>query len=586
MRRREMLKTADPRDEGVATPICFEGAMAASSMNEDSERAAIAKIHDHCAVYTQPDVACGILDLVGWKANRDLLGRRLLEPSCGDGSFLFPAIERLLRSASRSGVLTEAKLSQIIVAYEFDPDTAKAARAKVEERLSGAGLAAAVAARLAARWVRCEDFLLAEGLGAFTHVVGNPPYMRWSKLPRLLRRAYEAKLPAHAARGDVCLSFIWRAVELLDLSIGQVAFLCADRWLRCAYGAVARTKLAERVRVAAHLEVHTLPVFRGPRKVGTYAAITVLDGATNGGSIVAKVASMEDLARRLHAGTRARGRNRSVKVLVGKGGAILAESGLVALFERMSAGTAHLRDAGVTIRCGMALGSAFAFIVGEDAEIEPDRLIPFLRASDLTVDGRAVPTKRLADVWTHDGALVDLGAYPALKAHLERHKTSLDARVCVVRPEQWYRTIDRIDRDRLAAPKILVAGMAKLSRVAWSSGGAQPSNALYALTSSDWPLSALYALFRAGVLDVFAAVLAPRFSGGSMRFDGNVLGQVRIPLWSSLDQGIKKALEEMDATAHSPRPDLIAGAYGLRSADKLRILAAVTARPPSSATSP
>jgi hypothetical protein len=258
----------------------------------------------------------------------------------------------------------------------------------------------------------------------------------------------------------------------------------------------------------------------------------------------------------------------------------------MALFERMSANTVRLREAGVTVRCGMALGSASAFIVGDDADIEPDRLIPFLRACDLADDGRAVPTKRLADVWAHDGTLADLNAYPALKAHLEQHKTSLGARACVVRAEQWYRTIDRLDRNRLAAPKILVAGMAKVSRVAWSPGGAQPSNALYSMTSSDWPLSALYALFRSGVLDVFAAVLAPKFSGGSIRFDGNVLGQVRIPLWSSLDDRAKKALEDVDVGAGHPRPDLIARVYGFRPAEHRKVLAVVTNRPPSSATSP
>src|SRR5689334_15206068 len=99
------MKIDDSRDDGVVTSVGFEGAMAASSTNKDTQRTAIAKSRDHCAVYTQPEIACGILDLIGWKANRDLLGQRLLEPSCGDGSFLIPAIERLLESASRSGVL-------------------------------------------------------------------------------------------------------------------------------------------------------------------------------------------------------------------------------------------------------------------------------------------------------------------------------------------------------------------------------------------------------------------------------------------------------------------------------------------------
>lgn len=39
-----------------------------------------------------------ILDLVGYRSDRPLLKLKLLEPSFGDGDFLLPAIDRLLRS--------------------------------------------------------------------------------------------------------------------------------------------------------------------------------------------------------------------------------------------------------------------------------------------------------------------------------------------------------------------------------------------------------------------------------------------------------------------------------------------------------
>jgi methylase of polypeptide subunit release factors len=45
--------------------------------------------------------------------------------------------------------------------------------------------------------LRNDDFLLRDFQGAtFTHVVANPPYLRWGKLPEGLSAAYRARLPS------------------------------------------------------------------------------------------------------------------------------------------------------------------------------------------------------------------------------------------------------------------------------------------------------------------------------------------------------------------------------------------------------
>ncbi|MER9481939.1 hypothetical protein NKI74_21420 [Mesorhizobium sp. M0494] len=313
--------------------------------------------------------------------------------------------------------------------------------------------------------------------------------------------------------------------------------------------------------------------------MGAYAAIMVLDRNLAGGTTFMEVPSLEQLTHRLR--NRAPAIKTSLSCALGaRGGAVLAGASLSAVFQKIVDKSVHLGDAGVDVRCGLALGSAPVFIFQENANVEVDRLLPYVRARDLGHNGRVVPATYLANVWTAGGELVDLAGYPKLRAHLEAHRESLQSRACVTRPEYWYRTIDRIDLARVAAPKILVAGMAKTSRVALSPGGAQPSNALYSLTSTNWPLNALFALFRSGLLDVFAEVLAPRFSGGSKRFDGNVLGQVRIPLWSNVDPALQKLLVDLDVSTPKPRPGLIADLYGVRGVGHRKALAAATLRPP------
>ncbi|MDP9916737.1 hypothetical protein J2W24_002384 [Variovorax boronicumulans] len=536
-----------------------------------------AAVHSHCAVYTAPRVAEAMLDRVGWTANADLRGRRLLEPACGDGSFLLPAIERLVASLRRHRVCDEQRLADAIVAFEFDPETAEALKARVVELLANTGLSRKVAARVASGWVRCEDFLLANDLSSFSDVVGNPPYMRWSKVPEKLRRSYEKYLPAYAARGDLCLAFVCRAVELLHQDKGHLAFLCADRWLRCAYGAEARGSLESAVRLSMHLEVHDVPVFVGTRKVGAYAAITILDRDRKGEVVVARATSIDDLCKRLlpDAG---RSTASHASRLTGSGGAVLAGADLAATFCKIVESTPTLAEAGVEVRCGMALGCAPVFIVEAETTIESERLVPWIKTRDLLDDGTVEPSARLVDVWNNGESLVDLDEYPELRAHLKFHEAALQKRACVAAPSQWYRTIDRLSRTRMSAPKILVAGMSKFSRVAMSHGGAQPSNAIYSLSSTEWPLAALFAVLRSGALDIFSAVLSPRFSGGVKRFDGNLLRQVRLPRWSEVAPSLQKRLLALDVGTPTPRPELLSELYGISHATHKKALASAVAR--------
>lgn len=540
---------------------------------------AVAAVHAHCAVYTRPDVAAAILDRIGWTENADLRGRRLLEPACGDGAFLLPAVERLLQSARTHGACSETELIDAIVAFEFEPLTAQHLRLRLGQQLTEFGLPPKVAARIASRWLRCEDFLLAPDLGLFSDVVGNPPYMRWSKVPTLLRTSYEKHLPTYAARGDICLAFICRAVELLRTDDGRVAFLCADRWLRCAYGSAARVELERVARLAFHLEVHDVPVFVGTKRIGAYAAISILERTLHGAAVIAHASSLEDLRRRLKPGAGIASASRAAR-LQGSQGAILVGADLAAAFARMVETGTVLANAGIEVRCGMALGCASVFVIEGETDVEEDRLVPWARTPDLLLNGKVEPSARVINVWTEEGTLIKLSSFPRLKAHLASHRADLQKRVCVVRAGHWYRTIDRLDPLRVSSPKILVAGMARFARVALSRGAVQPSNAVYAVTTnSEWPLAALFALFRCGALDIFAAVLAPRFSGGTKRFDGNVLRQVRIPLWSQVDPVLKKHLLDLDVRFPTSRPDLLADIYKITSASHRKALATAVARP-------
>ena len=140
-----------------------------------------------CQFFTRADVAhvcMRQLDLP-----RDLLSIRLLEPAAGQGAFILPLIPRLVRQCVKSGQSLEALLPTIR-AFEIDPVVAASLKQKCTDELREVGVGEAVARAIVRAWVKNEDFLDAKFRTSFSHVVGNPPYIRWDAIPATLRASY------------------------------------------------------------------------------------------------------------------------------------------------------------------------------------------------------------------------------------------------------------------------------------------------------------------------------------------------------------------------------------------------------------
>lgn len=538
-------------------------------------------LHRKSAIFTAPLVADALLDATGWRPDRDLSSSRLLEPACGEGAILVPAAVRLFQSLGANGGTPDfEQLQDRILAYEIDSVTADVARGRVAVALRGIGAPRELAERLVASWIRNEDFVLARRCGSFTHVAANPPYLRWSRVPSRLRKLYEVALPRHVARGDLSLAFLWRALDLVG-GDGRVALLFPDRWLRSKYGEEFRAELAGRVGLIGHIETHNLPVFSGTRKVETYPAVSVFgvgDGLPSE-PLFRRAASIAEVARFcIEIGTRS-GAAAIAEVertprsnMVRSGGALLWDDGATRLVADLCDRYPAIRDAGMNIRCGTALGAASAFVLDDEDAVEADRTVRFVRTRDIKPCGEVLPSAWLANPWNEAGELVDLCEFPRLATRLFAHREELEARACARTSAEWYRTIDKIRPEMVASPKIIIAGMADRARVGLSAGGCQPGNALYAIYPGAWPLPALARLLRAGALDLFAQVLAPRLRNGSKRFDGYVLGQVRIPRWENLSAEQRSLF---DAKSNVEDRDIVAAIYRISREADLGVLRSI-----------
>ena len=162
-------------------------------------------VEERGAIYTRREVVDFILDLTGYRSDRPLHKMRLLEPSFGDGDFLFPAVDRLLSSwkaLDEKGSPLDA-LGHCVRAVELHRATFNRTHAALIARLMGAGIAARASEAIADQWLQHGDFLLAELREEFDVVIGNPPYVRQEMIPDVLLAEYRSRYTTIYDRADL-----------------------------------------------------------------------------------------------------------------------------------------------------------------------------------------------------------------------------------------------------------------------------------------------------------------------------------------------------------------------------------------------
>ena len=429
-----------------------------------------------------PKLVRRVLDNIGWTAKADLAAANLLEPAAGAGAFVVEAAVRLVKSLRHHGIEPKIKhLRERILAFELVADEAAKARQAVVDILVRLGLHQATARAAAAAWIKTADFLLTElEPQRFTHVAGNPPYVRWAKVPCTLRLAYESVLLDTVARGDLLLPFLDRAFSLLAPA-GRCGFVCSDRWRYAVYARAFRAKWRDRIDFESKPAEKPTEAF--DRNVYVYPDI-----------LTASLRSSSKPPRRPR---RKRGQT--------------------------------LTELGCTVRVGPALGLTTAFVVQPDeTPVEPQLLRPWVDTDEVGATELAWRGRRVILTGDANGNLLDLESYPRLRAHLEKHQEQLKRRYIVRQGAVWYRTIDRIVPADWSPPKLLVPELAKVPRAVMDSSGAIPSHGIYCIFPPDGEIEAIYDRLRDGRLAKALAPIAPKVKGAYTRCYRKFLMQIRV----------------------------------------------------------
>lgn len=506
-----------------------------------------------CQYFTRSEIARVCLQRL--KLPRNLLDLRLLEPAAGQGAFILPLIPRLVRSCLLQRQPPDA-LNDCIQAFEIDPVVAAALRQRCLEALQEAGLGKPAAKKIVRAWIKNGDFLDAKITTRFSHIAGNPPYIRWDAVPARLRNIYRARFDSFKQRADLYIPFIEKSLTLLKPD-GQLGFLCPGTWTRNVYGGSVREALTTRGHIKSISDFTDIDSFE--TQADAYPHFFVFQ---NGQSGTTSILSMNKR------GKTAQVRASTSRQFAPSSDALVLNIGddVASTVRRARAKFSTLEKAGCLVRVGSATGANETFLVDKKDVVEKSRLLPFVNASSIENGVVQWSGTRIVNVFDKSGKTVRLSKYPRLRRYLNRNKETLRARAKSKNAKIWWRSIDALQPDWYSAKKLLVVDISAVPVIGIDLVGRCAGGGVYQIKSKQWPLRDLLVFLSAGILGLFVAGFAAGSAKGFHRFQKEHIANIPLPRWRQLDKGWRERFKAARrAGDHDKLLGAVAELYGCRT---------------------
>lgn len=531
-------------------------------------------VEERGAVYTKAEVVDFMLDLIGYDPTTDLTHCRILEPSFGDGDFLLPIVKRLLtsfRHYHRVDKTTFDKLSRCIVGVELHQETYENTKCEIKTLLEDFGLSKTETRTISGRWLVQDDFLLSDLAPGFTHIVGNPPYVRQEMIPQPLIEAYREAFATVYDRADLYIPFFERSLSLLSHN-GKLSFICSDRWMKNRYGGPLRKLIAEQYHVEHYIDMVDTDAFK--REVSAYPAIFTITRTQGSVTRIAQKPVIEKaFLNRLAKALNSPKQNSTLITTVprateGNAPWLLDSAEQLALVRKLEVQFATLEAEGCKVGIGVATGNDQVYIQPYEAlDVEEDRKLPLIMAPDIRSGQLLWRGKGVVNPFDDSGQVVDLKDYPRLAAYFAAHEAAIRKRNVAKRsPNAWYRTIDRIYKPLTNQPKLLIPDIMDNPTIVYDDGKFYPHHNLYWITSETWDLRALQTVLRSSLTKLFISLYSVRMRGGYLRYQAQNLRRIRLPSYHAVAPSLRQRLINLAAVDDIEAVDAaIFDLYGLKT---------------------
>ena len=220
-------------------------------------------------IFTPNYLVCDILDIAGYKVKSSILGKHVIDNSCGDGAFLTEVARRyctVAQRVKRRPVDLKKDLETFIHGIELDEQAYLACLSKLND------VAATFSLHNVAWDVQHANTLdVAEYDGKMDYVVGNPPYVRVHNLEGNFTRVKQYQF-CTGGMTDLYLVFYELGLRMLKDG-GRLCYIAPSSW----FNSLAGHNMREYVKNTGYLrEIVDLGHFQ-PFAATTYTAIVLLE---------------------------------------------------------------------------------------------------------------------------------------------------------------------------------------------------------------------------------------------------------------------------------------------------------------------
>lgn len=216
-------------------------------------------------VYTPLHIVEKILGHCGFY-EAELADRRILDPACGDGRFLVPMAEFIIRNTPVDQLVSQL---QQLHGWDIDKNALLQCRQNLDALVAPLGLVVDWNLR------KCDALKQWRSKEKFDLIVGNPPYIRIQNLPEPQRK-YIQKHYSFCSTGstDAFIAFFQLATKLLAKK-GICAMITPNSYLVSESAGPLRSYFYKTRNLRHITNYRTIPVFGA---ASTYPAITIFGG--------------------------------------------------------------------------------------------------------------------------------------------------------------------------------------------------------------------------------------------------------------------------------------------------------------------
>ncbi len=229
----------------------------------------VAERKRHGVVYTPPGIVDAILDTVLPENPDALKGVSLCDPSSGDGAFLTGFAQRVLAKLNQA----DARLVlQRMGGYDIDEGAISRCRFLLDQLVNEHHPGEVIDWQIERRNAFDREAFMPDR-GRFTHVVGNPPYVRVQHLEQEGRDRLAGQWTVLKGATDLYLVFYELGLDLLRPG-GMLGYITPSSWLRSQSGELLRRLLVTSHNVKKLIDFAEHQVFDD---VTTYTVIAIVE---------------------------------------------------------------------------------------------------------------------------------------------------------------------------------------------------------------------------------------------------------------------------------------------------------------------